>query len=94
MKKIKAWKSALVSKGLKVNLVKRKVMVSKIGLISIRLSIKKDRCGICGRKTMANAVLRKSCGSWMNEGCVKTKWVTSTLAIVLRCGKCNECHKN
>ena len=56
-KKFYGWKSALESKGLKVNLVKTKVIVSKIGQIGIKPSSMKDPCGICGRKTMANAVL-------------------------------------
>ena len=52
------WKSALESKCHKVSLVKTKFMVSKIGQISIRPSSKKEPCGIRGRKTMANPVLR------------------------------------
>ena len=55
------WKSALESKGLKVNLMKTKVMVSKIGQVTVKQSSKKDPCGICGRKTMLNAVLCKYC---------------------------------
>ena len=50
--KIYGWKSALESKGLKVNLMKTKVMVSKIEQVTVKPSSKKDRCGICGRKTM------------------------------------------
>ena len=46
-----------------MNLVKTKVMVSKIGQITVKPSRKKDLCGICGRKTMANAVLCKFCGN-------------------------------
>ena len=57
-KKNCSWKSALESKGLKVNLAKTVVMVSKIDQINNKtLSSKKDQCDICGRKTMANAVL-------------------------------------
>ena len=43
-----------------MNLVKTKVMVSKIGQITVKPSSKKDLCSICGRKTMANAVLCKT----------------------------------
>ena len=89
-----AWKSALESKGLKVNLVKTKVMVSKIGQISMKPSSKKYPCGICGRKTMANAVLCKSCGNWMHGRCAKIKRVTDTLAIDFKCWKFKECRKN
>ena len=39
-------KSALECKDLKVNLVKTKVLVSKIGQINIKQSSKKDPCGI------------------------------------------------
>ena len=46
------WKSAHDSKGLKVNLVKTRVMVSKIGQINIKPLSKTDRCRTCGRKTM------------------------------------------
>ena len=50
------WKSALERKGLKVNLVKTVAMVSKIVLINTKPSSEKDSCGICGGKTMVNAV--------------------------------------
>ena len=36
------WKSALESKGLKVYLMKTKVMVSKIGQVTVKPSSKKD----------------------------------------------------
>ena len=48
--KLHGWKSALESKGLKVYLMKTKVMVSKIGHVTVKPSSKKDPCGICGRK--------------------------------------------
>ena len=54
------WKSAVESKSLKVILMKTKVMVSKIGHVSVRPSYKNDPCGICGRKTMLDAVLCES----------------------------------
>ena len=44
-----------------VNLVKPKVMVSNIGQVTVRPSSKKDPCGMCGRRTMVDAVLCKSC---------------------------------
>ena len=51
------WKSALESKGLKVNLLKTKVIGSRIGQVIVNPSSKKDQCGICGRTTMLNVVL-------------------------------------
>ena len=44
-----------------VNLVKTKVMVSNIGQVTERPSNNKDPCGMCGRRTMVDAVLCKSC---------------------------------
>ena len=77
-----------------MNLVKTKVMVSKIGQISMKPSSKKYPCGICGRKTMANAVLCESCGNWIQGSYVKINRVTNTLAIDLEHRKCKGCHKN
>ena len=59
--KFYGWKSALENKGLKVNLMKSNVVVSKIELVTVKPSSTKDPCGICGRKTMLSAVLCKSC---------------------------------
>ena len=76
-----------------MNLEKTKVMVSKIGQISIKPSIKEDPCGICRRKTMANAVLCKSNGNSIHGRWSKIKGVTNTLAIDLICRKSNGCQE-
>ena len=55
--RINTYIGALLSKGLKVNLLKTRITVSKIGQINIRTSSEKDPCGICGRRKMANVVL-------------------------------------
>ena len=62
-KEFYTWKSALHSKGLKVNLVKTKVLVSNIGLINIKPSSSKDPCSTCGRRKMACTVLCKFFGN-------------------------------
>ena len=51
--------------------------MSKIGQISVRPSDKKDPCGICSRKEMANAVLCKSCGNVIHGRYAKIKSVTN-----------------
>ena len=51
------WNSAIESKGLKVNLMKTKVMVSKIWQVTVKPSSKEDLCCICGIRTMLDAVL-------------------------------------
>ena len=73
-----------------MNLVKTKVMVSKIGQITVRPSNKKD---LCGRKTMANVVFCKYCGNWIYGRCAKIKRVTNRLGIDFKCRKCKGCHK-
>ena len=57
-------------------------------------SSKKDPCGICGRKTMLNAVLSKSCRNWIHGRCVNIKRATNRLAIDIKCRKYNECQNN
>ena len=77
-----------------MNLMKTKVMESKIGQVSVKPFSKKDPCGICGRKTLLNAVLCKSCGNWIHGRYAKIKRVTNRLAIDLKCRKCKGYHKN
>ena len=89
-----SWKSALESKGLKVNLVKTKITVSKIGPATVKSSSQKDPCGICGRKTMVHAVLCKSSGNWIHGTYAKIKRVTNRLAIYIKCRKCRGYNKN
>ena len=64
-----------------MNLMKIKVMVGKIGQVTVKPSGKKDPCGICGRKTMLDAELCKSCGYWICGRCAKIKMLTNGLAI-------------
>ena len=56
------WRSALESKGLKVNLEKMKVIVrvSEGEVIQSRI----DSCGICHKRVTANLVCTK-CDRWM-----------------------------
>ena len=70
-----------------MNLVKTKVMVSKVGQISIIPSNKKDPCGICDEITMVNAALYTSRGNWIHGICAKIKRVINTLAIDFKCRK-------
>ena len=56
-----------------MNQMKTKVMVSKIGQVTVMLSSRKDTCGIYGRKTMLNAVLCLSYVNWIHGRCAKNK---------------------
>ena len=93
-KKFYGWKSPLESKDLKVNLMRTNVMVRKIGQVTEKPSNKNDPCGICGRETMLNAVLCKSCGNWIHVRCARIERVSNRLAIDLECWKCKWYHKN
>ena len=77
-----------------MNLMHTKVMVSKIGQVTVKPSSKKDPCGICGKKTMLSAVLCKSCGNWIHGRCAKIKMVANRLARDFICRKCKGYHQN
>ena len=83
-----SWKRALEGVGLKVNLVKTKVLLSKIGQINVIPSSKKDQCGICGEKTMEIAVLCRPCDNWIHGRYGEIKSVTNSLAIDFIRRKC------
>ena len=74
--------------------MKTKAMESKIWQVTARPSSVKDPCGICGRKTMLDAALCKSCGNLIHGTCAKIKRVTNRLAIDLICRKCIGYHEN
>ena len=80
-------KIALEGKGLKVNLTKTKVMVSRIRQVTVKPFSKKDPCVSRGRKTILNAVLCKSCGNWIHGRCAKKKMVINRHTIDLKCRK-------
>ena len=77
-----------------MNLVKTRVMVSKIGQVTVRPLSKLDLCGVCGRKTVVNTVLCKSCGNWIHGRCENIIRVTNVFAIDFKCRNCEGYHKN
>ena len=80
------WK--LHSEGLKATPEKTKVMVS--GSEGELFKSKIDPRGVCGRRVMANSVLRKKCGNWVHGKCTKIKRITSRLAMSFVCSRCRE----
>ena len=87
-KRFLKWLSALESKGLKVNLEKMKVMVSRSGGEVIQSRI--DPCGICGRRVTVNSVLGTKCDQWIPRRCSKLKKVTPSAARFFVCSKCEK----
>ena len=58
--KFARWKAAIEGKGMKVNMGKRKVLVSGAG--GEKEVSKIDPCGVCGMRVKANSVLCVGCG--------------------------------
>ena len=66
-KRFQRWRSALEGKGLKVNVKKTKIMVSRTeGEIVVS---KIDLCGICGKRIRPNAVCYAQCTRWIRGRC-------------------------
>ena len=72
-------------KGVKVNIIKTKVMVSESEKL---FKSKIDPCGAYGRRVIVNSVLCKKCGNWVHGRCAKIKKVTARLATRVVCSKC------
>ena len=87
--KFRKWKEAFKSKGMKVDLGKKKVMVS--GSEGEITTSKIDPCGICGKRVMANSVLCTKCRKWIHGRCAKMKRVTTSLASHFVCARCRNC---
>ena len=52
------------------------------------LKSKVDPCAKCGKRVMANPVIRTKCGKWVHGRCAKMKRMTSTLAKGFVCELC------
>ena len=82
------WKEAFESRGLKVNLEKTEVVVSAAeGEVTVS---KIDPFGICGKRVMANSVLRVKCRKWIHGRCAKVKRVTLRLGRDFVYGRCKK----
>ena len=86
------WKSALESKGLKVNL--ENTMMMMCGSEGEAIWCRIDPCGICGKRVTANSVLCTKFNLWINGKCSKLKKVTPCTARFFACNKCNKATNN
>ena len=82
------WRSALESKGLKVNLQNTKVMVC--GSEGEVIQSKIDPCGICNKRLTVDSVLCTKCDQWIHGRCSKLKKVTPSVARFFVCSKCEK----
>ena len=82
------WSTALEGKGLKVNIVKTKMMVS--GTEGEIPPSKKDPCGGCGKKVGSNTVCCTQCMKWIHGRCTKMKRVICSSARDFVCRRCTD----
>ena len=76
--KFQTWRSALEDKGLKVNVGKTTMIVSRTEREIVLSKI--DPCGICGKRVGSNAVCCTQCTKWIHGRCTKIKKVTCSSA--------------
>ena len=68
MTKMTAWKNGLESKGLKVNMGKTKVMISRRDLHTLR-TFGKYPCAVCRKGGGKNSIFCSGCSFWVHKKC-------------------------
>ena len=68
VEKIVRWKTGLEAKGLRVNLVKTKVMRCREGT-GQEIKTGKYPCGVCSKGVGSNSIKCTSCGAWVHKRC-------------------------
>ncbi len=86
--KIKLWKTGMEEKGLRVNMGKTKVMVSRIRHGQAENSGKYP-CGVCRKGVASNSIRCTKCEKWIHKRCSK---VTGRLQDVVefKCVNCTQ----
>ena len=62
-----AWRNALESKGLKVNISKTKVMRCARDVAPKEAAV--DSCIVCGKRVGVNSIHYATCGNWVHGQC-------------------------
>ena len=86
------WREAFESQGMRVNLVKTKLMVS--GMEEEAFDSKIDPYGVCGTRVKSNSVLCTACGKWVHASCTDKKKVPVYVNKNFVCKKCRSEVKN
>ena len=68
LEQFNSWKSAMESKGLKVNLSKTKILVTGKECESV-ITSGEYPCGVCGRGVGVNSILCTECRKWIHKRC-------------------------
>ena len=75
------WKSAMESKGLKVNIEKTKILVTGKECETV-VSSGEYPCGVCGRGVGVNSVLCVECDRWIHKRCSGLQRVSQAYDLV------------
>ena len=88
-RKLEAWRTSLVGKGLKVNAGKSKVMIGGYNKGSISESGAYP-CGVCGKGVQENSILCTVCNKWIHKRCSGVKGSLNAVGPAYKCRRCNE----
>ena len=85
MRKYRMWKSALESKGLRVNVGKTKGMGD---LPSVTRIADVDPCGVCGTRVGRNSIMCNNCRKWVHGRCTGIRGSLSPYESSFQCSTC------
>ena len=88
-RKLEAWRSSLVGKGLKVNAGKSKIMIGGHSMGSVAESGAYP-CGVCGKGVQANSILCTACDKWIHRKCSGVKGNLKAASPSYECRRCKE----
>jgi hypothetical protein len=81
-----AWREALESKGLKVNVAKSKLL--RCSKNSAPKDAATDPCGVCGRRVGVNSVKCQTCSRWIHKKCTGVTGSLNSIAGSFECKRC------
>ena len=88
-RKLEAWRTSLVGKGLKVNAAKSKIMIGGHNLGKITESGAYP-CGVCGKGVDRNSILCTVCDKWIHYKCSGIKGRLKAKGPPYECSRCKE----
>ena len=83
-----AWREALESRGLKVNMGKTKML--KVTREAPLKEAAVDPCGVCGKRVGSNSVQCRLCNKWVHGRCSGTRGSLKRIAGVFECKVCKK----
>ena len=90
LERFSRWKSAMESKGLKINIGKTKILITGKERETIVCS-GEFPCGVCGRGVGLNSLTCAECNKWIHKRCSGLQSVTGPGARDFVCSTCRRC---